>query len=234
VNQRRSSFTVISISAHALVLGAVLVFPLFAPVPTPSLIAPGLAWAPERVVQPVDINLPAPARNRTESPASASSQRADTPPIRDAAPLEAQTGISQETGREAISDGTRERVSALEHGGTSVDGLGVTENPPPAPTALAPQPPQRLHQGIQAPRKVVDVAPRYPALARESHVEGIVILDVIIDETGKVTSTRVLRSVALLDQAAIDAVRLWKFTPARLNGEAIPIVMTVTVAFRLQ
>jgi periplasmic protein TonB len=235
VNQRRSSFTVISITAHALVLGAVLVFPLFAPVPTPRLIAPGLAWARERVVQPVDINLPAPARTRTESsPASASAQRADTPTIPDAAPLEAQTGIAPETGREAISSSTRESVSALERGGSSIDGVGVAENPPPAPPAPAPQPPQRLHQGIQAPRKVVDVAPRYPALARESHVEGIVILDVIIDDTGTVTSTRVLKSVALLDQAAIDAVRQWKFTPARLNGEAIPIVMTVTVAFRLQ
>jgi periplasmic protein TonB len=235
VNQRRSSFTVISITAHALVLSAVLVFPLFAPVPTPRLIAPGLAWAPERVVQPVDINLPAPARTRTESSrASASPQRADTPTIRDAAPLEPQTGISPETGREAISNGTRESVSALERGGVSVDGVGVTENPPPAPPAPGPQPPQRLHQGIQAPRKVVDVAPRYPALARQSRIEGIVILDVIIDETGTVTSTRVLKSVALLDQAAIDAVGQWKFTPARLNGEAIPIVMTVTVSFRLQ
>jgi len=127
-----------------------------------------------------------------------------------------------------------ERVSALEHNRGSIDGLGITENPPPAPPAPAPEPPRRLHQGIQAPRKVVDVAPRYPALARESHVEGVVILDVIIDDAGNVTSTRVLKSVALLDQAAVDAVRQWKFTPARLNGEAIPIVMTVTVAFRLQ
>jgi protein TonB len=184
-------------------------------------------------VQPVDINLPAPARTRTESaPASASPQRADTPVI--AAPLEPPSGISPETGLESIANATIERVSALEHGNGPVDGVGVTENPPPAPPAPAAQSPQRLHQGIQAPRKVVDVAPRYPALARESHVEGIVILDVIIDETGNVTSTRVLKSVALLDQAAIDAVRQWKFTPARLNGETIPIVMTVTVAFRLQ
>lgn len=235
MNQRRSSFTVISISVHTLVVSAVLVFPLFAPVPVPRLIAPGLAWAPERVVQPVDINLPAPARTRNDSSqASALPQRADTPTIRDAAPLEPQTGITSETGLEAISSRTRERVSALEGGGGSVDGLGVTENPPSPPPASTPQPPQRLHQGVQAPRKIVDVAPRYPSLARDSHVEGIVILDVIIDETGNVTSTRVLRSVALLDQAAIDAVRLWKFTPARLNGEAIPIVMTVTVAFRLQ
>jgi protein TonB len=234
VNQRRSSFTIISITVHALIVSAVLVFPLFAPVPIPRLFAPGLAWAPERVVQPVDISLPASARTRTESPATASRQRAARPAIADAAPLEPQTGIAPETGREAISNGTRERVSSLEQGGGSVDGLGVTENPPPAPPAPAPQPPQRLHQGIQAPRKVVDVAPRYPALARESHVDGIVILDVIIDETGNVTSTHVLKSVTLLDQAAIDAVRLWKFTPARLNGQAIPIVMTVTVAFRLQ
>jgi periplasmic protein TonB len=233
VNQRRSSFTVISITVHALVLSAVLVFPLVAPLPVPTLIAPGLAWAPERVVQPVDINLPAPARARTPaSPSSASPQRSETPTI--AAPLEPATGIAPETGRDAISNGTIDSVAAIERGSGSVDGVGVTEHAPPAPPSPAPQPPQRLHQGIQAPRKVVDVAPRYPALARESHVEGVVILDVIIDETGNVTSTRVLKSVALLDQAAIDAVKHWKFTAARLNGVAIPIVMTVTVAFQLQ
>jgi protein TonB len=44
----------------------------------------------------------------------------------------------------------------------------------------------------------------------------------------------VLRSVSLLDDAAVDAVRQWKFTPTRLNGEAVPIVMTVTVSFTLQ
>lgn len=232
MNQRRSSFTVISITVHAVVLSAVLVFPLFAPLPVPSLVAPGLAWAPERVVQPVDISLPAPARTRTQASSSTSPQHSETPTI--AAPLEPPTGIAPETGREAISNGTIDSVAAIERGSGSVDGVGVTENLPPAPPATAPQPPQRLHQGIQAPRKLVDVAPRYPALARESRVEGIVILDVIIDETGNVMSTRVLRSVGLLDQAAVDAVKQWKFTPARLNGEAIPIVMTVTVSFRLQ
>jgi protein TonB len=232
VNQRRSSFTVISITVHAVVLSAVLVFPLFAPLPVPTLVAPGLAWAPERVGQPVDINLPAPARTRAPASSSASPRHSETPAT--AAPLEPPTGIAPETGREAIANATIDSIAGIERGSGSVDGVGVTENPPPAPPVTAPQPPRRLHQGIQAPKKLVDVAPRYPALARETHVEGIVILDVIIDETGNVTSTRVLRSVALLDQAAVDAVQRWKFTPARLNGEAIPIVMTVTVSFRLQ
>jgi len=127
------------------------------------------------------------------------------------------------------------RVATLERGDGSIDGVGIAETAPARPPEpAAPQGPQRLHQGIQAPRKTVDVAPRYPTIARESHIEGIVILDVIIDERGIVTSTRVLRSVPLLDQAAIDAVQQWRFAPARLNGVVIPIVMTVTVSFRLQ
>jgi protein TonB len=234
VNQRRSSFAIISLGVHAIVLGALLVIPLFAPLPVPTLAAPGLAWAPQRVVQPVDISLPAPARSH--APASSPSvapERVQTPTI--PLPLEAPSGVSPEGGREGLSNSTIDRVTAIERsGGGSVDGIGVTENMPPAPHLPSLQEPQRLHQGIQAPRKIVDVAPKYPALARDSHVEGIVILDVIIDEAGVVKSTRVLRSVPFLDRAAVDAVQQWRFTPARLNGVAIPIVMTVTVSFRLQ
>jgi periplasmic protein TonB len=232
VNQRRSSFAVVSLGVHAIVLVALLVIPLFAPIPVPSLIAPGLAWAPERVVQPVDISLPTPARSPTSSSSSVVPQRSETPAA--PAPIEAPSGIAPETGRETLSNGTLDRVTALEHGVGSVDGIGIAVTPAPAPLEPAREGPRRLQQGIQAPRKIVDVAPRYPAIARDGHVEGIVILDVIIDERGDVTSTRVLRSVVLLDQAAVEAVRQWKFTPARLNGEAIPIVMTVTVSFRLQ
>jgi periplasmic protein TonB len=231
VNQRRSPFVVLSITAHAIVLGALLAASLFAPglLPAPRTL---LAWAPERVVQPVDITLPAPARRRaSSSSASASPERAPTPAV--LAPIEAPTGIVPETGRETISPSTISNVTTVERGGGAIDGIGIPDVPP-APPPTGPRGPERLHQGIQAPRKTVDVAPRYPTLARESHVEGTVILDVIIDERGAVTSTRVLKSVTFLDQAAIDAVQQWRFSPARLNGEAIPIVMTVTVTFRLQ
>ena len=151
------------------------------------------------------------------------------------APLEPPTGIAPESGREAISNDTVDSVIAIERGGGAIDGVGIAENPPPPPPSAPPvQTLRRLHHGIQAPVKIVDVAPAYPPLARQSRREGIVILDVIIDEQGNVASTRVLKSVALLDQAAIDAVQRWKFKPARLNDEAIPIVMTVTISFRLQ
>jgi protein TonB len=87
---------------------------------------------------------------------------------------------------------------------------------------------------MQAPLKIVDVAPRYPPLAQAAHVEGVVILEAVIDADGSVTSVKVLRSIPLLDDAAVRAVRAWRFTPARLNGQAVPVVMTVTVNFALQ
>jgi protein TonB len=64
-------------------------------------------------------------------------------------------------------------------------------------------------------------------------VEGVVILQATIDSRGNVEAATVLRSIPLLDQAALDAVRQWKFTPTLLNGMAVPVIMTVTVNFEL-
>ena len=75
--------------------------------------------------------------------------------------------------------------------------------------------------------------PVYPALAQSAHVEGDVVLEAIIGVDGSVQELRVVRSVALLDEAALDAVRRWRYTPTLLNGVPVPVVMTVTVSFRL-
>jgi len=86
---------------------------------------------------------------------------------------------------------------------------------------------------VRAPTKTVHVAPLYPALARASRVQGVVVIEATIDVNGNVQSARILRSIPLLDQAALDAVYQWKFTPTLLNGIAVPIIMTVTVNFQL-
>jgi periplasmic protein TonB len=62
----------------------------------------------------------------------------------------------------------------------------------------------------------------------------VVIIEATIDPSGHVSDTRVLKSIPLLDQAAVDAVRQWEFTPTNLNGVPVPVVMTVTVNFSLQ
>jgi protein TonB len=101
---------------------------------------------------------------------------------------------------------------------------------PPAVTPVAPVP---VGGAIRAPQKVHHVAPEYPAIARSARITGIVILEAVLGEDGAVRDVRVLRSVPLLDGAAVEAVRQWRFTPTLLNGAPVPVVMTVTVAFNL-
>jgi protein TonB len=91
----------------------------------------------------------------------------------------------------------------------------------------------RPHSGIKPPARVVYVAPVYPITARAARKEGLVIIEATIDEQGNVTQTQLLRSIPLLDEAALVAVRQWKFSPTLLNGTPVSIVMTVTVNFKL-
>jgi TonB family protein len=92
----------------------------------------------------------------------------------------------------------------------------------------------RAEGEIQPPRLVKDVAPVYPEVARQAGVQGTVILAVKTDETGKVVDTVVLRSIPLLDQAAIDAVRQWVYEPFVQDGKSVPVVFNVTVRFQLK
>jgi len=87
---------------------------------------------------------------------------------------------------------------------------------------------------IEPPKLVKQVNPVYPQVARKGRVEGMVILEAKIDERGNVMDVRVLRSIPLLDQAAVDAVKQWKYEPLLIDGKARKAVFTVTVRFMLQ
>ena len=92
----------------------------------------------------------------------------------------------------------------------------------------------RVGGDIKTPLKLKHVSPVYPPIARAANVTGVVIVEVRIGTDGRVEEARVLRSIPLLDQAALDAVRQWEFTPTLLNGQAVPVIMTVTVNFTLE
>lgn len=93
--------------------------------------------------------------------------------------------------------------------------------------------PVRVGGNVNPPQKTKNVTPIYPEVAKSARVQGVVILEALIDEQGRVADARILRSIPLLDQAAIDAVREWEFSPTLLNGVPVPILMTVTVQFAL-
>ena len=86
---------------------------------------------------------------------------------------------------------------------------------------------------IQEPRRIKHVPPVYPAEAMRAGQCGTVVLEALIDREGLVSDVRVLRSVSGLDEAAAKAVLQWKYTPTLLNGQAIEVLMVVTVTFSL-
>ncbi|MGZ5439531.1 MAG: energy transducer TonB, partial [Candidatus Aminicenantales bacterium] len=94
--------------------------------------------------------------------------------------------------------------------------------------------PVRAIGDVKPPKLVREVAPVYPEIARQARVEGIVIVEATTDVYGRVTSVKVLRSIPLLDQAAIDAVRQWVYEPMIINGRPRPVMFTVTVRFQLK
>jgi len=105
--------------------------------------------------------------------------------------------------------------------------------PPPPPTAEPSNGVLRVGDDLSPPRKITHVDPVYPDAAQDARVGGLVILEIVIDETGHVREARVTRSVPLLDQAALDAVRQWEYEPTLLNGVPVSIMMNVTVNFTL-
>lgn len=109
--------------------------------------------------------------------------------------------------------------------------FGIPEGPPPA----EPEGPIRVGGDVQPPVKISAPSPQYTEIARKARIQGVVIVEAIIDKQGSVTNVKVLKGLPMgLDSAAADAVKKWKFKPATLNGKPVAVIYNLTVNFRLQ
>jgi len=212
----------LSIVVHTVVIAAIGIVPLMATDALPhvrSMLA-FVAAAPPPQSPPPPV--------RRAQPVTPGVQRAPS-----GAPLETPSEIAPESGLAATFE-----MSVTGPGDTGVPGalVGIEGGLPDAPPAppLPPQEPVRPGGNIKRPVKTRDVRPNYPAVAQSARVQGLVILEATIGVNGRVTGAKVLRSIPLLDGAALEAVRQWEFTPTLLNGVPVPVVMTVTVQFSLQ
>jgi protein TonB len=153
------------------------------------------------------------------------------------APIEAPSSVTPETGAERQAN-----ASTVDGGlpGGSPTGVvgGVVGGVPGGVTGGtaggSPPVPVRVGPNMTSPRKIKDLKPVYPAGTLQGRTQGAVILDVTIGTDGRVQDAKVIRSVPLLDAAAIEAVRQWEYTPSLLNGVAVAVVMTVIVNFAMQ
>lgn len=220
----RLSALPLSIAVHILVVLAVVVIPLLATDTLPQLVRPLESWMPV-------------AAPPTPPPAAAHATRRAPVLVTDtsAAPTSAPNGIARDSGLDAAPPPPED--ATFQNGvidGTVQDGRGLTpviDAPPPPPPPARPYRPGPL---IKEPIKLLDVRPIYPDVALQARIEGVVIIEAVIGPTGAVREARVLRSRPLLDEAALTAVRQWKFTPTLLNGVPVPVAITVTVNFTLR
>lgn len=208
----------VSLVSHSLIVAVLIALPILAPAVLPS-IAPDI----DPYFMPVAPNPPLAPRPLQPTPV-----RPVVNP--NAAPLEAPNAITKETGLEA---GFENSVGIVDAGVGLVAGP-ITTGVGEAPAPPRPQAPVRVGGAIRQPVRVRDVSPVYPQIAQAARVQGLVIIEATIGTDGQVVNGRVLRSVPLLDQAALDAVRQWQYTPTLLNGVPVPVVMTVTVSFTLR
>lgn len=109
--------------------------------------------------------------------------------------------------------------------------MGMSATVTAEPSDHAGPQPVRVGGNIRAPVKIKHVDGVLPGAARQAGVFGMVILEIIIGADGTVQNAKVLRSIPMLDQAAIDAVKQWVYEPTLLNGAPVPVIMTATVNF---
>jgi len=214
-----------SVIVHTAIIAAVMIIPLVATdvLPTPPMMTVFVSTP----VPPSPPPSPPPVQTvATRRPEQDSSL----------APLEAPSRISQEAVDREVEPKLLDNLDGAVVGITDgvVDGRANAVPPPPPPRTSSPPEAIRLYGDIKPPTKIKDVKPLYSPVARAAHVQGVVIIEATIGPDGTVQTAKVLHSVPWLDQAALDAVRQWEFTPTLLNGIPVPVIMTVTVNFTLQ
>jgi protein TonB len=108
---------------------------------------------------------------------------------------------------------------------------GIPSAAPPPP----PEPPKRIRvsSGVQEARKVRNVDPVYPPLAKQARIQGTVKLEAVIGKDGGIQNLTVLSGHPLLVQAALDAVSQWRYQPTLLNNEPVEVVTFIDVVFKL-
>jgi protein TonB len=231
VRKRRGVAVPVSVGLHAAAAAALAIVPLLMSDALPETGGDIRAFFVEPLAAPPPPPPPPPPAARA-SLAARVAPKAAAVPLGFVAPIEVPTEIRPEEGFDlgGIEGGVAGGVEGGVPGGV-VGGVvgGLPDAPPPPPVKAV-----RVGGDIHEPRKVLDVAPVYPDVAMKAGVQGIVIIEATVDARGRVANATVLRGVPVLDEAALEAVRKWVYTPTLLNGVPTPIILTVTVSFRFK
>lgn len=232
-HRRRCTTLPCSVALHAAAGVALIALPLLAPAELPGQAMVVAAFFVDPIVVPPPPPPPPPAAARAAVAVRPTVVPAPDATARFTAPIEVPEKLRPEEGLDlGVMGGVPGGVSGGVPGGV-VGGIvgGLPDAPEYTPPPVAPL---RVGGHIKEPVKTRHVPPVYPKVAMAAGVEGIVIIEAVIDEKGRIEQARLLRGVPILDEAALAAVRQWEYTPTLLDGVPTRVVMTITVTFRLK
>jgi protein TonB len=217
----RWSMVPVSVAAHGAILVALIINPaVLSDLPT--------AW-PVKAITYVTAAVTPPPLPVFREPTTIATPRLP--------PVVAPAGIQDDVPRQSTGPASDFAIPSMGVATTSgvTSGFGTPEPTPPPPTPPVPLRSALVRAGgvVHEPKKIVHVPATYPEMARLARIEGVVLVEATIDERGFVTDARVLKSIALLDSAALAALRQWRYTPTLLNGVPVRVLTTITFNFRL-
>ena len=148
---------------------------------------------------------------------------------------EVRSSEPEATGPPSFDDGVAGGIDGGVPGGIAGGLVGGLPEPPPPPPVPETPPPIRIGGKIQAPTLLHRVEPVYPPVAVSARLQGLVILEALVDHDGTVADVKVLRSAgSVLDREALIAVRQWQYSPLVLNGQRKRFVLTVMLLFSVE
>jgi periplasmic protein TonB len=224
IKTRSKSWSVVAAFINGAALAACVVWPLLHPQALPTQVMASLLVAPAPPPQPAPQPVvkmqtrPQSLASEVQSPSritrtmTVSTDASDLRPTVDSM-LVAQT----------ISDGGNSLDKLL---GQIGSGSAAVHSAPPARRPI-------VSSHVMAGNLIAKTTPLYPVIAREARVQGTVVLQATIGTAGEIENLRVISGPPLLQQAAMDAVRTWRYKPFYLNGEPVAVETTVNVIFNL-
>ena len=223
---KQSRILPISLALHAIALILLVVVPIFSKEQLPEPTSVVKAFFVEPAAAP-----PPPPPPPPPAPKAPVVQQKPVPTEvpKFVAPVETPTEVKPEA---SMDLGVEGGVAGGVEGGVAGGVVGgVVGGLPEAPAQVTE--PIRVGGQIKEPKIIKRTQPVYPDIARQARVQGVVIMECVISPKGTVTTCKNLRGIPLLDQAAHDAVMQWTYSPTLLNGVPVPVIMTVTVNFKL-
>jgi protein TonB len=228
---RSLSLGMVSLVIHAVVVTAIIVLPLVVGedyLPAPSEAVRAFFVPPPDVALPPPPPPPPPAGVRAVKTAPAAPRPSEEPKF--TAPIEIPETIVPEA---SMDLGVEGGVPGGVEGGVPGGVIGGVVGGLPSAPAPQEKAPIRVGGNVRVPKLVNRVDPVYPEIAKAARTSALLILEAIVGEDGRVREVKVLRGHPLFDEAALAAIRQWRYQPLLLNGVPVPFVVSVTMQFNL-